>query len=31
VLVWALRAVDALSTARPIRRWRADIYLPVTP
>ncbi len=29
VLVWALRAVEALSTRR-LGRWRADIYLPVT-
>ena len=28
VLKWALRAVGALSTAGPIRRWRADVYLP---
>jgi len=28
VLVWALRAVSALSGPRPIRGWRADIYLP---
>ena len=30
VLVWALRAVGALSTPRPIKGWRADIYLPAT-
>jgi hypothetical protein len=30
VLVWALRAVGALSAFGPIRRWRADIYLPAT-
>ncbi|MGO8725072.1 MAG: hypothetical protein ACLQRM_20430 [Acidimicrobiales bacterium] len=30
VLAWALRAVGALSTPSPARRWRADIYLPVT-
>ena len=28
VLVWALRAVGALSTPRLIKGWRADIYLP---
>jgi hypothetical protein len=28
VLVWALRAVGALSAPRPIRDWRADVYLP---
>jgi len=31
VLVWALRAVGALSAPRPIRRWQADIYLPAAP
>lgn len=30
VLLWALRAVAALSAPGPIRRWRADIYLPAT-
>jgi len=30
VLVWALRAVDALRTSPPIRGWRGDIYLPAT-
>ena len=30
VLVWALRAVDALSAPRAVRRWRADVYLPFT-
>ncbi len=30
VLAWALRAVGALRTPRPIRGWRADIYLPAT-
>ncbi len=30
VLVWALRAVGSLTAPRLIRRWRADIYLPVT-
>jgi hypothetical protein len=30
VLVWALRAVGALSAPNPARRWRADIYLPAT-
>jgi hypothetical protein len=30
VLVWALRAVTALSAPRPVRRWRADIYLPAS-
>jgi hypothetical protein len=30
VLAWALRAVTALSTPPPIRRWDADIYLPAT-
>ena len=29
VLIWALRAAGAL-LALPIRRWRADVYLPVT-
>ncbi|HEY5271855.1 MAG TPA: hypothetical protein VIJ34_01330 [Acidimicrobiales bacterium] len=29
VLAWALRAVRALGTPRPIRGWRADIYLPL--
>jgi hypothetical protein len=29
VLVWALRAVAALSTPPPIKKWQADIYLPV--
>jgi hypothetical protein len=28
VLVWALRAVGALSAPRPTRGWQADIYLP---
>jgi len=28
VLVWALRAVAALSSPRHIRGWQADIYLP---
>jgi hypothetical protein len=31
VLVWALRAVGALSIPLRIRRWQADIYLPTTP
>jgi len=31
VLEWALRAVAALTPGRPIRRWRADIYLPASP
>jgi hypothetical protein len=30
VLTWALRAVRALGTPRPIRGWRADIYLPLS-
>jgi len=30
VLVWALRAVGALSTPPPIRGWQADVYLPAT-
>jgi hypothetical protein len=30
VVTWALRAVRALGTPRPIRGWRADIYLPVS-
>jgi hypothetical protein len=29
VLAWALRAVRALGTPRPIRGWRADVYLPL--
>ncbi|MGO9965410.1 MAG: hypothetical protein ACLPUG_18560 [Acidimicrobiales bacterium] len=28
VLMWALRAVIALKAPRPIREWRADVYLP---
>jgi hypothetical protein len=30
VLTWALRAVRALGTPRPIRDWRADVYLPLS-
>ena len=30
VLAWALRAVRALGTPRPIRGWRADVYLPLS-
>jgi hypothetical protein len=30
VVTWALRAVGALGTPRPIRGWRADVYLPLT-
>jgi hypothetical protein len=29
VLEWALRAAAALSGPDPIRRWRADIHLPI--
>ncbi|MGD0984824.1 MAG: hypothetical protein ABSA65_13570 [Acidimicrobiales bacterium] len=28
VLVWAIRAISALSALGPIKKWRADIYLP---
>ena len=28
VLVWALRAISALIAPGPIKKWRADIYLP---
>lgn len=30
VVTWALRAVRALGTPRPIRGWRADVYLPTS-
>jgi hypothetical protein len=30
IVTWALRAVRALGTPRPIRGWRADIYLPLS-
>jgi hypothetical protein len=30
VVTWALRAVRALGTPRPVRGWRADIYLPIS-
>lgn len=31
VLAWAIKAVDALSDGRITTRWRADVYLPLTP